>query len=112
MVGTVSNRNPRGPQDENAHGYFVVQCSVAAYLKYPPQYAEGSAATPEEAAVIRDRMSQQYGFAYAVFDAQGKRVEVGTPNNCDHPNEELMFSDPWTRYYKCVDCGAETQEDR
>lgn len=112
MSNSHSNRNPRGPRDENAMGYYVVQCSVAAYLKYPPQYAEGSAVALEQAEVIRDNLSRQYGFAYAIFDAQGKRVEVGSPNNCDHQNEELMYSDQWTHYYKCVDCGAETQEDR
>lgn len=105
--------NPRGPQDENAHGFFVVQCSIASNLKYPPQYADAHLDSLEDAAVMRDILSRKTKFAYAVYSASGQRLpDVGIPNNCDHENAEEVYSDQWTRFFKCPECGEEMQEDR
>lgn len=38
-------------------------------------------------------------------------VTVGTAN-CDHENQEKVYSDAWAHYFKCLDCGVETREDR
>ena len=76
-------------------------------LQLPKEYADGSEnrLSPAKIAGMEEPKKP------AVIPVE---LKVGIPNEegCDHENEELVYSDQWTHYYVCRDCGTETQEDR